>query len=95
MIAARNIARVRMSFPQRSFHLSRNRFIRRVHRRLSIAFTAAVIANFVAMGFGEPSLWVVYAPLPPLFLLMFTGLYMFALPYAAKGRSGRATVYQE
>jgi hypothetical protein len=25
---------------------------------------------------------VVYAPLLPLFLLLFTGLYMFALPYA-------------
>jgi hypothetical protein len=24
----------------------------------------------------------------PLFLLMFSGLYMFALPYAAKRRSG-------
>jgi hypothetical protein len=27
-----------------------------------------------------------WAPLPPLFLLMFTGLYMFVLPYAAKQR---------
>jgi hypothetical protein len=25
-------------------------------------------------------------PLPPLFLLMFSGLYMFVLPYAAKRR---------
>jgi hypothetical protein len=25
----------------------------------------------------------------PLFLLMFTGLYLFALPYATKWRSGR------
>jgi hypothetical protein len=30
---------------------------------------------------------VVYSPLPPLFLLMFSGLYMFVLPYTAKGRS--------
>jgi len=28
------------------------------------------------------------SPLPPLFLLMFTGLYMFALPYVARWRSG-------
>jgi hypothetical protein len=32
---------------------------------------------------------VVYSPLPPLFLLLFSGLYMFALPYAAKRRGGR------
>jgi hypothetical protein len=46
-----------------------------------------VIANFVAMGFGEPPAWVVYSPLLPLFLLLSTGLYMFVLPYLAKGRS--------
>jgi hypothetical protein len=37
----------------------------------------------------QPPSWVIYAPLPPLFLLMFSGLYMLALPYAAKGRGGR------
>jgi hypothetical protein len=50
----------------------------------------AVVANFVAMGLGEPPAWVVYAPLLPLFLLLFTGLYMFALPYAS-ACSGRRT----
>ncbi len=65
-----------------------NAFIRQSHRWLSIVFTATVIANFVALGLGEPPAWVVYAPLPPLFLLMFTGLYMFALPYVAKTRKG-------
>ena len=54
------------------------------------AFTVAVVANFVAMGLGEPPAWVVYAPLLPLFLLLFTGLYMFALPYAT-ACSGRRT----
>ena len=61
-----------------------NVWVRRVHRWLSIVFTMAVIANFVAMGFGEPPSWIVYAPLPPLFMMMFTGLYMFAIPYAAR-----------
>jgi hypothetical protein len=61
-----------------------NIWVRQLHRWLSIAFTLAVIANFVAMGSGEPPEWVVYAPLPPLVLLLFTGLYMFVLPYAAK-----------
>ena len=62
--------------------------IRQTHRFLSIVFTLAVIANFVAMAKGPPPAWVTYSPLPPLFLLMFSGLYMFVLPYAAKRRSG-------
>ena len=36
---------------------------------------------------GKPPSWIVYSPLPFLFLLMFTGLFMFVLPYAAKTRS--------
>ncbi len=66
-----------------------NQWIRQSHRWLSIAFTLAVIANFVAMALGQPPALVVYAPLPPLFLLLFSGLYMFVLPYAAKARSER------
>jgi cellulose synthase/poly-beta-1,6-N-acetylglucosamine synthase-like glycosyltransferase len=69
--------------------LNWNGWVRQFHRWLSIAFTVTVIANFVAMGVGEPPSWVVYSPLLPLFLLLFTGLYMFALPYAAKGRLAR------
>ena len=64
-------------------------WIRQLHRWLSIIFTLAVVANFVAMGIGKPPSWIVYSPLPPLFLLMFTGLYMFVLPYAARRRGGR------
>ena len=64
-----------------------NDWIRQIHRWLSIAFTATIIANFAAMGLGQPPSWVVYSPLLPLFLLLFTGLYMFVLPYAAKRRS--------
>ena len=63
-----------------------NKWIRQIHRRLSIAFTLTVIANFIEMGLGNPPAWVVYSPLPPLFLLLFTGLYMFVLPYAIKWR---------
>ena len=67
-----------------------NKWVRQFHRWLSIAFTATVVANFVAMGLGEPPAWVVYSPLLPLFLLLFTGLYMFVLPYGAKWRSVRS-----
>ncbi len=66
-----------------------NIWIRQVHRWLSIAFTVTVIANFVARGLGEPPLWVVYSPLIPLFLLLFSGLTMFVLPYIDTRRNGR------
>jgi len=66
-----------------------NNMIRQGHRWLAIIFTATVIANFVAMARGQPPAWIVYSPLPPLFLLIFSGLYMFALPYAAGWRQGR------
>ncbi len=64
-----------------------SKWIRQIHRWLSIVFVLTVIANFAAMALGDHPAWIVYAPLPPLFLLLFSGLYMFALPYAAKWRS--------
>ena len=64
-----------------------NSWIRQIHRWLSIVFTSTVIANFVAIAQGQPPAWVTYSPLPPLFLLMFTGLYMFVLPHAVKRRN--------
>ena len=67
-----------------------NNRIRQTHRWLSIAFTVTVIANFVAMAQGEPSVWVTYSPLLPLALLLFTGLYLFVLPYATSGAAGDA-----
>ena len=71
-----------------------NKWIRQIHRWLSIIFTATVIANFIAMGMGEPPTWAVYSPLLPLFLLLFTGLYMFVLPYTTRWRIGRHPVGQ-
>lgn len=65
-------------------------WIRQTHRWLSIVFTLTVVANFVTMAFGQPPAWVVYAPLPPLFLMLLTGLYMFPLPYIGGGRKRRA-----
>lgn len=71
-----------------------NRSIRQTHRWLSIVFTLTVIANFVAMALaddGTPPAWVTYSPLPPLFLLLFSGLYLFVLPYATRRRGGQGT----
>ena len=75
-----------MQVPTKEVRVSKR--IRQTHRWLSIIFTATVVANFVAMGLGEPPAWIVYSPLLPLFLLLFSGLYLFALPYAARWRSG-------
>jgi len=36
------------------------------------------------MALGKPPSWIVYSPLPFLFLLLFSGLYMFVLPYVSK-----------
>jgi len=61
-----------------------SRFIRTFHRWLSIAFTAGVIANTaVIFGLGQqkPDFWVYLLALVPLLLLLFSGLYLFALPY--------------
>jgi hypothetical protein len=66
-----------------------SRLIRQTHRWISIVFTVTVIANFAAMAMnpGEmPPPYVTYSPLPPLALLMLSGLYLFALPYTAKAR---------
>ena len=69
-----------------------NSFVRQTHRWVSIVFTATVIANFVAMAVqGQPPAWLTYAPLLPLALLLFSGLYLFVLPYAARWRAGRPT----
>jgi len=70
-----------------------NHWIRQTHRWFSIVFTLTVIANFVAIAQssgGMPPPWITYSPLPPLALLLFTGLYMFALPYVARRRARKA-----
>ena len=67
-----------------------NNAARQVHRWLSIAFTVTVLANFVAMGVRpgqQPPAWITYSPLLPLAFLLFTGLYLFALPYLARRRA--------
>ena len=64
-----------------------NKLIRQTHRWLSIAFTVAVIANVVAMMQEKQAVWVGVLALIPLILLLVSGLYMFALPYAAKSQA--------
>ena len=82
------------------------RLIRETHRWLSIAFTMAVIANIVAVltqkpgsegaGQAQSSILVGLLALLPLMLLLFTGLYLFALPYVTRWRrAGAAAVRNE
>jgi hypothetical protein len=62
-------------------------WVRQVHRWVSILFTLTVTANFVAMGVAadhQAPMWITLSPLPFLFMLLFTGLYLFVLPYLRK-----------
>jgi hypothetical protein len=67
--------------------MSFNAWVRQIHRWLSILFTLGVITNTVVI-FGlkqsNPPYWVYLLALLPLFALLFTGLYLFALPYMAR-----------
>jgi len=62
--------------------------MRFAHRWLSMFFTLTVVANFAAMTLGPPPAWLTYLPLAPLFLMLVSGLYLFALPYLAKACRG-------
>ncbi len=80
-------AALRFGASSQEVRLNWNEWVRQIHRWLSIAFAAAVIANLVVMGRGDIALWVGGLTLLPLALLLLTGLYLFALPYAARWRS--------
>jgi hypothetical protein len=71
--------------------LNWSKWVRQTHRWLSIAFTVAVIVNIVAVGQKKYTVWVGLLALLPLVLLLFTGLYLFVLPYATQWGSGRRT----
>jgi len=71
--------------------LNWNKWIRQTHRWLSIAFAVAVIVNIVAVAQKKYTDRMGLLAVLPLALLLFTGLYLFVLPYATKWRSGRRT----
>lgn len=71
-----------------------NKWIRQFHRWVSIAFTLSVIVTFVALAQEDPVVWVSYVPLLPLALLLFSGLYLFVLPYATRRRAARGLAGQ-
>lgn len=71
-----------------------NKWIRQSHRWLSAFFTLLVIANIIVnvvpMGSEAFALGLGFFTLLPLALLLFTGLYLFVLPYIAKRRGGQS-----
>lgn len=72
--------------------LNLSTWFRQIHRWLSMAFTAGVIFNTVVifgLGQRQPAFWVYLLALIPLFALLFTGLYLFALPYVTRWRGQR------
>ena len=69
-----------------------NKWMRQIHRWLSIAFTVAVIVNIVGIVLGKYSNKMGLLAVAPLAFLLLTGLYLFVLPYAARWRSSRRTV---
>jgi hypothetical protein len=79
--------------PSEDVTLSSSKWARQIHRWLSIAFTIAIIVNVIvnALGLKGPALTVGGLTLLPLALLLFTGLYLFALPYASKRRRERSS----
>ncbi len=71
--------------------MRRNLGMRQIHRWVSMAFTVAVIAvTIIVLVQENPAAWVYFSPLPPLALLLLTGLYLFALPYLSRRRGSQS-----
>jgi hypothetical protein len=71
--------------------LNWNKWIRLTLRWLSMAFTAAVIVNIVAIAQKKYTNWMGLLAVVPLALQFFTGLYLFVLPYTTRLRSRPGT----
>jgi len=71
--------------------LNWNKWVRQLHRWLSIAFTLVVIFNGVAVLQRRYTNWMGLLAVAALALMFFTGMYLFALPYVTKWRSGCRT----
>jgi hypothetical protein len=66
-----------------------NKWVRQTHRWLSIVFTVAVIVNGISVAQGKYTNRLGLTAVAVLALLLFTGLYLFVLPYAVKWGGGR------
>jgi hypothetical protein len=68
--------------------MSSNATIRLTHRWTSIVFTVTVVLATIAVSL-DAVLWLSYLPLLPLAVLLFSGLYLFVLPYRRRAAAGR------
>ena len=66
-----------------------SKWVRQLHRLLSIAFTLVVIFNGMAVFKHRYTNWMGLLAVAALALMFFTGIYLFVLPYVTKWRSGR------
>ncbi|MGI5216372.1 hypothetical protein [Nocardia sp. CA-290969] len=63
-----------------------NKRVRQTHRAVAIVFLATVVVTIATMALQGP-VWVSYLPLPPLALLLLSGLYLYVLPYLGARRT--------
>ena len=61
-----------------------NKWVRQLHRWLSIAFTLVVIFNGVAVFKHRYTNWMGLLAVAALALMFVTGMYLFVLPYVTK-----------
>jgi heme A synthase len=71
--------------------LNWNKWIRQIHRWLSIAFTLVIIVNGVAIAQKRYTNRLGLLAVAVLALLFVTGLYLFLLPYATRWRTRQRT----
>jgi len=67
--------------------MSWSKWIRQIHRWLSIAFTVAVITNIVAVVRDDYANWVGFLAVAPLALLLPNGLYCAAVCHQVAPRA--------
>jgi hypothetical protein len=66
--------------------LNWSKWIRQTHRWVSVVFTVAVIINGVTVAQGKYNNRLGLSAVAILAVLLFTGLYLFVLPYVNKWR---------
>jgi high-affinity Fe2+/Pb2+ permease len=71
--------------------LNWNKWIRQIHRWLSIAFTLVIIVNGVAIAQKRYTNRLGLLAVAVLALLFVTGLYLFLLPHATRWRTRQRT----
>lgn len=55
--------------------------VRQFHRWMSVVFTGLVVVVFLSAAQAAAPEWLFYLPLPPLALMLISGLHLFVLPY--------------